>query len=70
MYGGGIAAGRSEMSTLYQDLMEGFQEILEAQETGKKMKSITLSIPDVHHYTNVEISSIQNRNDTDDVCED
>lgn len=58
------------MSTLYQDLMGGFQEILEAQETGKKMKSTTLSIPDVHHYTHVEISSIQNRNDTDNVCED
>lgn len=67
---GRVEARKCEMSTLYQDLMEGFQEILEAQETGKKMKSITLSIPDVHHYTNVEISSIQNRNDTDNVCED
>lgn len=49
------------MSTLYQDLMEGFQEILEAQKTGKKMKSTTLSIPDVHRYTNKEIRSIRNR---------
>ena len=58
---GGLAAGRSEMSTLYPDLMEGFQEILEAQKTGKKMKSTTLSIPDVRHYTNNEIRSIRNQ---------
>ena len=49
------------MSTLYHDLVEGFQEILESQNTGKKMKSTTISIPDVHRYTNTEIKRIRNR---------
>ena len=49
------------MSTLYEDLMGGLQEILDAQKNGKKLKSTTITIPDVHHYTKTEIRNIRNR---------
>lgn len=49
------------MSTLYEDLMEGFNEILDAQRTGKKLKTTTVSIPEVKHYTNREIKRIRNK---------
>ena len=47
------------MSKLYDDLMTGFNEILEAQKTGKTMKSTTIIIPDVKKYNNMEIRKIR-----------
>ncbi len=49
------------MSKLYQDLMAGFNEILEANRNGKKLKTTVLSIPEVKHYTNIEIRAIRNK---------
>ena len=49
------------MSTLYEDLMNGLNEILDAQTTGKKLKSRTITIPEVRRYTNKEIKAIRNR---------
>ena len=48
------------MSTLYEDLMEGFNEILDAQRAGKKLKTTMVSIPEVMHDTNREIERTRN----------
>ena len=49
------------MSELYQDLMTGFNEILDAKQNGKKLKTTILTIPEVKHYTNDEIRAIRNK---------
>ncbi len=49
------------MSELYQDLMTGFNEILEANRSGKKLKKTVLSIPEVKRYTNEEIKAIRDK---------
>ena len=49
------------MSELYQDLMEGFNEILDANRNGKKLKTTVLTIPEVKRYTNEEIKAIRNK---------
>ncbi len=49
------------MSELYQDLMTGFNEILDANHSGKKLKTTVLTIPEVKHYTNDEIRAIRNK---------
>ena len=49
------------MSELYQDLMAGFNEILDANHGEKKLKTTVLTIPEVKHYTNDEIRAIRNK---------
>ena len=48
------------MTTLYEDLMDGFQEILESQRTGRKMKCTTLSVPDIPEFSQKDIRRIRN----------
>ena len=49
------------MSELYKDLMTGFQEIREANRGERKLKTTHISIPEIKHYTNVEIRAIRNK---------
>ena len=47
------------MSELYQDLMTGFNEILDANRNSQKLKTTVLTIPEVKHYSNDEIQYLQ-----------
>lgn len=48
------------MSQFYDDLVEGFNEILESQQGNIDLKTTVYSIPDVKRYTNKEIKNIRN----------
>ena len=49
------------MSELYQDLMAGFNEILDANRNSQKLKTTVLTIPEVKHYSNDEIRAIRKK---------
>ena len=49
------------MSELYEDLMAGFNEIHESIQSGKELKTTILTIPEVKHYSKVEIKEIRQK---------